>query len=59
MERYGMNKPVANEWLIKSWHNLAAAILLYDINHYTDIIAVDLHYSIEKSTECVRYNCIC
>ncbi|MFA6144686.1 MAG: hypothetical protein WC691_07785 [Sulfuricurvum sp.] len=54
-----MNKPVANEWLIKSWHNLAAAILLYDINHYTDIIAVDLHYSIEKSTECVRYNCIC
>ncbi|WP_300168941.1 HEPN domain-containing protein [Sulfuricurvum sp.] len=39
----------AKEWLTKSWHNLSTAILLYDVSHYTDIIAVELHYSIEKT----------
>lgn len=44
-----MNSTSAKEWLTKSWHNLSTAILLYDVNHYTDIIAVELHYSMEKT----------
>jgi len=44
-----MNKTSAKEWLIKSWHNLSSAKILYDANHYTDIIAVELHYSVEKN----------
>ncbi|MEA2011575.1 MAG: HEPN domain-containing protein [Verrucomicrobiota bacterium] len=48
MERYYTNKQSAEEWLIKAWHNLSSARLLYDANHYTDIIAVELHDGIEK-----------
>ncbi len=44
-----MNEASAIEWLEKSWHNLSAAKVLYDANHYTDIIAVELHYSVEKT----------
>jgi HEPN domain-containing protein len=44
-----MNSMSAKEWLTKSWHNLSTAALLYGVNHYTDIIAVELHYSIEKT----------
>jgi len=44
-----MNKASASEWLKKSWHNLSGAKLFYEVNHYTDVIAVELHYSIEKS----------
>jgi len=43
-----MNKQAAREWLTKSWHNLSMGQLLYNANHYTDIIAVELHYSCEK-----------
>ena len=43
-----MNKQAAREWLTKSWHNLSTGQLLYNANHYTDIIAVELHYSCEK-----------
>ena len=43
-----MNKQSASEWLVKSWHNLSTAQLLYNAEHYTDIIAVDLHYAVEK-----------
>ena len=49
MARYGMNKQAAKEWLTKSWHNLSTAELLYNANHYTDIIAVEVHYSCEKA----------
>ena len=49
MERYGMNEASAKQWLEKSWHNLSGAKIFYDVNHYTDVIAVELHYSIEKS----------
>ena len=42
-----MNKISAKEWLNKAWHHLSSAILLYKANHYTDIIAVELHYSVE------------
>jgi len=44
-----MNKQAAKEWLEKSWHNLSTAKLLYDAKHYEDVIAVEIHYSIEKS----------
>jgi HEPN domain-containing protein len=49
MERFGMNKTSAIEWLEKSWHNLSGAKIFYDVKHYTDVTAVELHYSIEKS----------
>ena len=44
-----MNETSAKEWFIKAWHNLSTAKILYDADHYTDIIAVELHYSVEKS----------
>ena len=53
MERYGMNEQSAKEWLTKSWHNLSTAKLLYNANHYTDIIAVELHYSSEKTMKSI------
>jgi len=48
-----MNDLAAKEWLTKSWHNLSTAQLLYKLNHYTDIIAVELHYSCEKSMKSI------
>ena len=42
-----MNKTSASEWLIKAWHHYSSAKLLFDAHHYTDTIAIDLHYSIE------------
>jgi HEPN domain-containing protein len=41
------NLKYAKEWLNKSWHHLSSAMLLYKAEHYTDIIAVELHYSVE------------
>jgi HEPN domain-containing protein len=48
MERYGMNEQAAKEWLVKAWHNLSGATIFYDVNHYTDVTAVELHYAVEK-----------
>ncbi|MFP4332785.1 MAG: HEPN domain-containing protein [Campylobacterales bacterium] len=42
-----MNETAAKEWLTKAWHHLSSGKLLYEANHYTDVIAIDLHYSIE------------
>ncbi len=44
-----MNESSAKKWLKKAWHNLSSAQLLYDAEHYTDIVAVEIHYAIEKS----------
>jgi HEPN domain-containing protein len=44
-----MNKTSAKQWLEKSWHNVSGAKLFYEANHYTDVTAVEIHYSIEKS----------
>ncbi len=44
-----MNKTATKEWLTKAWHNLSTARLLYELNHYSDIIAVEIHYAMEKS----------
>jgi len=43
-----MNKASAVEWLKKAWHNLSGAKLFYEVNHYTDVTAVELHYAVEK-----------
>lgn len=44
-----MNENSAKSWIEKAWHNLSTAQILYKADHYTDIIAVELHYTIEKS----------
>ncbi len=44
-----MNKTSAKEWLIKAWHNYGAAKILFEANHFTDVVAVELHYAIEKA----------
>jgi len=43
-----MNKTAAKEWLRKVYHDLKSAQILYDADHFTDSIGVDLHYAIEK-----------
>lgn len=48
-----MNEPAAREWLTKAWHNLSSATLLYDAGHYTDVIAVEIHYACEKSLKSI------
>jgi len=42
-----MNEVAAKEWLTKAWHHYSSAALLYQVQHYTDVIAVDLHYAVE------------
>lgn len=42
-----MNEQAAKEWLTKAWHHYSSGRILYDANHYTDTIGVDLHYAIE------------
>ena len=42
-----MNKPLAKEWLNKAWHHFSSGKLLYEVEHYTDVIATDLHYAVE------------
>ncbi|MEA3354448.1 MAG: HEPN domain-containing protein [Campylobacterota bacterium] len=42
-----MNETAAKEWLTKAWHHYSSGKLLYDAEHYTDVIAVDLHYACE------------
>lgn len=42
-----MNETSAKEWLTKAWHHLSSAQILYKVEHYTDVIAIDLHYAVE------------
>ena len=44
-----MNRLAATEWLKKAYHDLTSAKILFEADHYTDSIGVDLHYAIEKS----------
>lgn len=48
-----MNVTSAKDWLVKSWHHWSSAKILYDAHHFTDCIAVDLHYSIEISLKAI------
>ncbi len=42
------NKQSAKEWLIKSYHDLNGAIILFKADHYTDTIGFILQQSLEK-----------
>ncbi|MFA5455821.1 MAG: HEPN domain-containing protein [Sulfurimonas sp.] len=42
-----MNEQAARDWLTKAWHHFSSGKLLYEAHHYTDVIAVDLHYAAE------------
>ena len=42
-----MNETSAIEWLNKAYHHKSSAELLYKAKHFTDVIAIDLHYAIE------------
>lgn len=42
-----MNEPAAKEWLTKAWHHFSSGKILYEANHYTDVIAIDFHYAVE------------
>jgi len=44
-----MNETASKEWLIKAWHHLSTAELLSEANHYTDVIAIEIHYAAEIS----------
>ena len=48
-----MNETSAKEWLIKAWHHYSSGVVLYGVNHYTDVIAVDLHYSAETTLKAI------
>ena len=43
------NKKYAKEWLRFSYRNLYTARHLYTVDHFTDIIVIDLQQAIEKS----------
>ena len=50
------NKPYALEWLQFSYRNLATALHLFEVNHYTDIIVVDLQQALEKMLKALLAN---
>ncbi len=37
-----MNEQAAKEWLNKTWHHYSSGKILYDVEHYTDVIALIL-----------------
>jgi HEPN domain-containing protein len=43
------NKSYAYEWLLFSLKNLNTAKLLYDVNHYEDIIGIEIQQALEKA----------
>ncbi len=47
------NPTYAMEWVIMARKNLETARVLFNANHHTDIIAVEIHQSIEKSMKAV------
>ncbi len=50
------NKSYANEWLTFSIKNLNTAKLLYEVNHYEDIIGVELQQTLEKLLKSIFAN---
>ena len=51
------NKPYAQEWLSFAKRNLDTAKLLYNVNHYTDIIGCELQQALEKTLKAIlAYN---
>jgi HEPN domain-containing protein len=47
------SKTYAIEWLDRSKRNLDTAVLLVSHNHYTDVIAIDIHQTLEKAFKAV------
>jgi len=47
------NKTYAIEWLDRSKRNLDTAVLLFSHNHYTDVIVIDIHQTLEKAFKAV------
>lgn len=47
------NKTYAKEWLDIAKRNIETAQLLFDVNHYNDVIAIDIHQTIEKSFKAI------
>lgn len=47
------NKAYAIEWLEISKRNLETATFLFSHNHYTDVIAIDIHQTLEKAFKAV------
>ena len=47
------NQSYAAEWLELSKRNLETAEMLFNHNHYTDVIAIDIHQSIEKAFKAI------
>ena len=50
------NKVYALEWLTFSKKNLVTAKLLFDVNHYEDIIGVEIQQSLEKLLKSIAAN---
>lgn len=50
------NKTYAKEWLLFAIKNLNTAKLLYDANHYEDIIGVELQQTLEKLFKAILAN---
>jgi len=47
------NKAYALEWYVIAHRNLETAQLLHQVNHYTDVIAIDLHQALEKGLKAI------
>ena len=43
------NKSFAKEWLVKAYHDLSSAQILYGAGHFTDTIGCALQQAVEKS----------
>jgi len=50
------NKTYAKEWVLFAKKNLATANLLFNANHYEDIIGVELQQSLEKLLKALLAN---
>jgi len=50
------NKTYAKEWLTFAKKNLATAKLLFEVNHYEDIIGIELQQTLEKTFKSIMAN---
>ena len=47
------NSTYAKEWLQFAYKNLATAKLLFEVNHYDDIVGVDIQQALEKTIKSI------
>ena len=48
-----VNKKYGHEWIELAVKHLSTAQVLFDANHYTDIIGIELQQSIERYLTCI------